>query len=157
LDVAARRVGNGNDVKYVKYGTDGKGLPERGDLFAAFLEEVLEEGREAGEAVAGVDVVLDDVESEIVEAGESPDGHAEEECVLQRGGFDEEQRGGDDADQEEEGAFDFDCEGGFEVGHGREGRRDEGGRALSGKWGLMVWREFTRLEPRRQLRSQAGA
>ncbi len=72
---------------------------------------------EAVEAVGRVDVVLDDVEGEVVEAAEAPDGDDQEEGELERRVGPEEVAGGEEAGEEKKSGFDDDPAWG-EVGHG---------------------------------------
>ena len=68
-------------------------------------EGVLEEVPESGVAEPGVGVFLDDVEGEVVGAGEAPDGDREEEGDAPGGVFEEDAGGGEGAGEEEEGSL----------------------------------------------------
>lgn len=88
-----------------------------GRLLRGAGEEVAEEGGEACEAVGGIDVMLDDVEGEVVGAGEGPDGDEEQEGDFEGGGGEEDAGGGEEASEEEEEGFEVEELGGFDV-HG---------------------------------------
>src|SRR3954451_4428601 len=87
-------------------------------FLALVAEEGLEDGGQAGEAVGGVDVVLDDVEGEVVGAAEAPDGQGEEGEVLEGEDFEEEGGGGEEAGDQEEDGLEVEEFGVGEVGHG---------------------------------------
>lgn len=83
---------------------------------ATVFPEVENSRPQTVEAVGGVDVVLDDVEGEVVEAAEAPDGDDQEEGELEGRAGPEEVAGGEEAGEEEEGGFDDDPTR-SEVGH----------------------------------------
>lgn len=94
---------------------------------AAFLfpltgpaEPVLDKGEETGKFVGGVDVFLDDVEGEIVEAAKAPDGQAQEDSGLPFGIVQQEEQGGGAADDGKEQGFELDPKGIGQVFHARE-------------------------------------
>ena len=82
------------------------------------MKEIAGEGEEAGEAVFGIDVFVDDVEGEIVETAKTPDADGEQCGGLEGGAVEKEQSGGGEADEQEEEAFELDPERVGKVAHG---------------------------------------
>ena len=68
-------------------------------------QEVTSEVDKAREAVAGIDVVLDDVEREVVGTAEGPDRENEQKRGLKRRVGQQDGRGREQAQQKEQGAF----------------------------------------------------
>jgi len=60
-------------------------------------QRIADERHQAGESVAGIGVVLDDVEGEVVRTAECPDGQCQEQADLERRRFQEQQDAGGDA------------------------------------------------------------
>ncbi len=88
---------------------DDGGWGREGRLLArAFRAKVHDKGPEAGEAEGRVDVVLDDVKGEVVEAAEAPDTNDQQERDSERRLLQNEEGARKQAHQEEEGAFEFD-------------------------------------------------
>jgi hypothetical protein len=85
--------------------------------FGAIGKQVKREGPEAREFEAGIDVVFDDVEGEVVEAAEAPNRNGEQDGGFEMRVFEQEQDGGEEADEQEEEAFEFNPGGVGEVGH----------------------------------------
>lgn len=86
-------------------------------------EQISGERPQAGEAVAGIDVVFDDVEGKVVEPAEAPDRDAEQQRGFQFQVFGEQERRGENPHDEEQDAFEFDPAGIGEVFHGVRRRR----------------------------------
>jgi hypothetical protein len=96
------------------------------DLFfrGTRTEEVTDGVEDAGEAEAGVDVALDDVEGEVVKAAEGPNAEDEEDEALEGGDADPEEAAGNEADRGEEGRLDLHRAMAVQITHG----------AGKGKW-----------------------
>ena len=82
-----------------------------GSRFAARVgEEIAGEGAKAGETERGIDVAFEDVESEVVEAGEGPYSEDEQSGNAKRGALEKKKSGGEQAQEEKEETFEFDPE-----------------------------------------------
>jgi hypothetical protein len=84
-----------------------------GGQFGLFLilnssDQIFEERPEASEAIGGIYVMLDDVEGEVIGAGEGPDGDSQQEGEFEGGEFKENGGRRDEAGEEEEEAFEID-------------------------------------------------
>src|SRR5262249_7312762 len=105
------------------------GLPRRGDSGRRSVETagrrsgapsppyIAYEIDQPGKLVPRIDVALDDVEGEIVEAAKAPDRDREQDRGLKRRAFNQKQRGSEQAEDEEEGAFDVEPGGAGDVPH----------------------------------------
>src|SRR5262249_19409020 len=105
------------------------GLPRRGDSGRRSVETagrrsgapsppyIAYEIDQPGELVLRIDVALDDVEDEVVEAAKAPDRDREQDRGLKRRAFNQKQRGSEQAEDEEEGAFDVEPGGAGDVPH----------------------------------------
>src|SRR6476661_7225356 len=71
-------------------------------------EEIPAEGPKSREAVFRVDVMFDDVEGEVVEAAETPDGDREKYRMAQSMILHQQEDGGKQAKNEEQHPFEFD-------------------------------------------------
>ncbi len=101
-------------------------------LLDAPRREVAEECEEAREAERRVDVAFEDVEGEVVEAAEGPDGDGEEDGEFECGAVEHEKNGGEQAQEQEEESFGFDPVRVSEVAHGESVRLGGGsGNGLS--------------------------
>jgi len=85
---------------------------------ASFLYEVTEEGPESGESVAGVNVMLDDVEGEIVEPAETPHTNRQQYSNFHGRCFEDQQERGTKADDQKQYALELDQARVGEVFHG---------------------------------------
>ncbi len=83
------------------------------------LHKIAEERPQPGEAVARVHVMFDDVEGEIIEPAETPDTNRQQHANLKGWSFQDQQDRGDQADDQEQDAFEFDHAGISEVFHAR--------------------------------------
>lgn len=70
-------------------------------------EEIFGKGEKPGEFVGWIDIVFDDVKGEVVKAAEGPDDEGEKRDGFEIGMFGEEDGGGEEAEEEEKDAFDF--------------------------------------------------
>jgi hypothetical protein len=66
------------------------------------LNQVTDEGEEAGEAETRVDVAFEDVEGEVIEAAEAPDGEQQESTGSKCGVVDHEEDTGKESEEQEE-------------------------------------------------------
>lgn len=86
--------------------------------FVAIPKRIADKGRESGEAVGGIDVVFDDVEGEVVGPAEGPNGDGEEDGGLEGSVQIEYQARRQEAEEDEQGEFEPQDAGAFDVGHG---------------------------------------
>ncbi|MGO8753588.1 MAG: hypothetical protein ACLQNE_47245 [Thermoguttaceae bacterium] len=85
---------------------------------ATFPKQIADKRRKAREVKAGIDVVLDDVESEVVSTGKTPNGDAEQQGDLKCRMFRKDQARGHETAKQEQEAFGIEQSRILDVGHG---------------------------------------
>ena len=80
-------------------------------------ERIANKRNQPGESVAGIGVVLDDVEGEVVGPAERPDRQSQEQTDFERRRFQKQQDAGNNADQQEKDALGPQQFGALDVSH----------------------------------------
>src|SRR5262245_61080443 len=71
----------------------------------ALSQQIPHKRTQPGEAITGIDVMLDDIEHEVVKSGEAPDGHGEQQQDLDLGMLPQQKARGRAARQDEQDPF----------------------------------------------------